>query len=350
MKNIERKEERKMKKFLNKVLNFLKRFPVVISLTIIVPSLVFLTRYLFTIEYAYHNYYYDGEELDINDSTFELTGIKKVGKVAQVSKNFSYQGGACYENDYVVCLDALESILIYDSVEMKLTHTVNTGIYDVTWHCNQIFFGPDFYKVSDKYPLLYVSMEHKDVHSTIVFRLYQKAGEYYVEQVQDIKLDFSKEEDTIYYPNSYYDYESGLLYYGGYTEETYMKSDSNKIKFYVFDLPDYREEYEILETKNAIDSFELPSETATQGGFISHGHLYQTFSFNSKTDPLRAPKMRVVDLQEKKIIKDYQNLGELFGVYEEFEHVAINRNGQMFSLGNPSNIYQFEFKAEQKSH
>ena len=68
-------------------------------------------------------------------------------------------------------------------------------------------------------------------------------------------------------------------------------------------MPSYREEYVELHTDNPIDTFELPSETATQGGFISHSHLYQTFSFNSKDNPLRMPVMRVVDLKNKKIIK-----------------------------------------------
>ena len=30
--------------------------------------------------------------------------------------------------------------------------------------------------------------------------------------------------------------------------------------------------------------------------------------------------MRVVDLHNKKIIKEYKNLGEQFGVYTEFEY------------------------------
>ena len=182
----------------NKFLNWLKSFPTIVSLCIIIPSLVAITRYFFSIEYYYHNYYYTGETLDVDDATFEITGINKIGKVSQSSANYSYQGGACYENYYAVCLDNFQSILIYDAETMQLAHTVNTNSFNVEWHCNQIFFGPYFYKVSDKYPLLYVSMEHANVHSTIVFRIYQQAGEYYTEQVQSIKLNFSEDKDIIY--------------------------------------------------------------------------------------------------------------------------------------------------------
>ena len=59
------------------------------------------------------------------------------------------------------------------------------------------------------------------------------------------------------------------------------------------------------------------------------------------------PVMRVVDLKNKKIIKEYKNLGESFGVYEEFEHVAINNKGRMISLGNPTSIYEFEYTDEE---
>ena len=332
----------------NKFLSWLTSFPTIVSLLIIIPSLVALVRYAFTIEYNYHNYYYDGEELDVDDASFEITAIKKIGKVSQASDNYSYQGAACYENYYAVTLDCFQSILIYDTTDMKLVHTVHTNTYDVTYHCNQIFFGPYFYNVRDKFPLLYVSMEHKDVHSTLVYRIYSQAGEYYTELVQQIVLEFANEEDTIYYPNSYFDFEDYSIYYGGYTENSYMKSDTNKLKYYQFPLPDYREEIEYLNTDNPLRTFVLDSETATQGGFISHHHLYQTFSFGKKDDPLRTPKMRVVDLDNEKIIKDYQNLGEQFGAYEEFEHLAISKNGRLISLGNPFYLYEFEYKSNLK--
>ena len=310
---------------------------------LLIPPLITIGQYLFNSDNEYHNDYYQGERLDIDDNKFELTGIKKIGKVSQSSSNYSYQGAACYKDKYVVCLDGLEAIQIYDSNSMQLLHHVD-GSFNREWHCNQAFFGDQYYKMSDEYPLFYISMEHKNVHSTIAFRIYKRGGVYHLEQIQTIKLVFDKEEDTLYYPNSYYDFDEGLIYYSGYTESNYMRSDSNKLKFYSFPMPSYKEEYYEFHTANPIDSFSLPSETATQGGFISHSHLYQTFSFGSKTDPLRAPVMRVVDLKNKTIIKEYNNLGEQFGVYTEFEHLAVNDKGKLISLGNPFDIYEFEYR------
>ena len=327
----------------NKFVSFFKKYSTILVCALVIPSLISIGQYLFTFNNEYHNEYYQGEVLDIDDSKFELTGIKKIGKVSQSSSNYSYQGAACYQDKYVVCLDGLEAIQIYDSNSMKLLHHID-GMFNREWHCNQAFFGDAYYKMSDEYPLFYVSMEHKNVHSTMVFRIYSRGGTYHIEQVQTIKLVFDKEEDTIYYPNSYYDPYEGLVYYVGYTESNYLRAETNKLKYYSFPLPSFREEYYEFHTDNPIDCFSLPSETAGQGGFISHSHLYQTFSFGSKTDPLRAPVMRVVDLKNKIIVKEYKNLGEQFGVYTEFEHLALNNKGKLISLGNPFDIYEFEYK------
>ena len=335
----------KWKNFLNKVWSWLKKYPTIITLCILVPSLAYIIRYASTNEYYYYNYYFDGEQLDVDEENFRLTGIKKIANVYQTSINFSYQGASCYQNYYAICADNFEAIIIYDTNKMNKgpVHIIETGTVNTDWHCNQMFFGPDFYSAHDKFPLLYISMESSKVHSTIAFRIYQLGGEYRVAQVQKLTLEFDDDKGPLYFMNSYYDYEDRTIYYGGYTKNTYMKEADNFIRFYTFELPDYRSSEEALRASESLATFELPSETATQGGFISDHHLYQTFSFNSKDNPLRAPKMRVVDLYERKIILDYQDLWKDFGVAEEFEHLAVNNEGKLFSVGNPFNIYEFEY-------
>ena len=338
--------KQKWKNFLNKFLNFFKKYPAIISLVIVVPVVAYIIKYWFTDEQFYYNVYFDGERVDVdNDDNFRLTAIKKVANVYQGSSSFSYQGAACYKNFYTVCADNFEAVIVYDTNKINKgpVHVIQTGIYNTDWHCNQMFFGTEFFSAHDKFPLLYISMESKDVHSTIVFRIYSLGGEYHITQIQQLMLEYDDDKGPLYFPNSYFDYESGMIYYAGYTKNSYMKEADNFLRFYTFPIPDYRTDYEELKTSEADETFELPSETATQGGFISNHHLYQTFSFASKTDPLRAPKMRVVDLQTKEIVVDYQDLYKTFGVAEEFEHVAVDNQGRMFSLGNPFNIYQFEY-------
>ena len=181
----------------NKFISFIKKYPFIIACAIVIPPSVSLTQYALATEIIFHNEYYEGEKLNIDDSKFELTGIKKIGKVSQASSNYSYQGAACYQDKYVVCLDCLEAIQIYDSNTMKLLHHIK-GQYNPQWHCNQAFFGSSYYKMSDEFPIFYISMEHKNIHSTIGFRIYSRGGIYQIEEIQTIKLVFDKPEDTIY--------------------------------------------------------------------------------------------------------------------------------------------------------
>ena len=49
--------------------------------------------------------------------------------------------------------------------------------------------------------------------------------------------------------------------------------------------------------------------------------------------------------EPKSPIKGFIAGGVIFGVYEEFEHVAVDNEDRIFALGNPYNIYEFEYKA-----
>ena len=260
----------------------------------------------------------------------------------------NYQGGTCYENYYFLCSNNFDTILIYDIETFKLKGVIYTNQTNVDYHCNTCFFGSDFYSASDPFPILYISMENEATRATIGYRITTEDG-YQIEEVT--RLNFIGDPNNkVYYPNSYYDHTSKILYYVGYTQKSYMKSDDNKLRYYCFFMPDYRYKKVDLKIENSFESFELPSETATQGGFISDGYLYETFSFHEKDNPLKTPKMRVVDLNNHMIIKDYQNLGETYGVYDEFENIAIARNGTLVAHGNIGfNLYEFHYTDGNKS-
>ena len=341
-----------MKKFLNnlksfglKTWAFLRKFPVIITMSILIPCLIYSGRYLFSTEYYYsHHLFYDGERINVQAERFALTGIKDVTKIMDISSFSNYQGGACYENYYAICSNNFECIIIYDMTTNKVEHAIYTNATNTDYHCNTCFFGPNFYSSEDKFPLLYISMENEPARCTNVYRIVQKAGQYKIEQVQQIFLEVDK-EDYIYFPNSYYDYSSGKLYYAGYTKKSFLKSDDNLLRYYSFDLPDYRITMPVLTSKDIDDRFDLPSETATQGGFISDGYLYQTFCFNSKTERVKAPKMRITDLVNHKVVLQYEDLGKEFGRYDEFENIAISRSGKLYATGQKRTmIYEFTYE------
>ena len=312
------------------------------TLFIAVPVLVSMIRSSFDVEYIFYNLHFDGERINVFHESFEITSIEKKIKVLDTTPYHNYQGGTCYGNYYFLCSNNFDTILIFDIEEFKLIGIIYTGQTNVDYHCNTCFFGTDFYSASDQFPILYISMENEPVRATIGYRIVYDGG-YRMEKVTEISL-IDNPDSKIYYPNSYFDYESGLIYYAGYTKKSYMQDENNRLRYYSFTMPDYRIKEAELNVNDCIETFELPSETATQGGFISDGYLYQSFSFHEKENPLKTPKMRVVDLNNQEIIHEYTNLGEQFGVYDEFENIAIARNGKLIAHGNIGfNLYQFHY-------
>ena len=332
----------KKESFFKRIWNWLKKFSSQVILSLLVPVVIYNFVYIFTDEFIYHNLSYSGVFFDADVDNFSVKEITPLFKIMDISSFSNYQGGTCYKNDYLLCSNNFECFLIYDMTTRKVEHTIFTGQTNTDYHCNTCFFGPDFYSSQDKYPLLYISMENEGVESTFVYRLASKGGSYVVEQIQELHF-VCDNADKLYFPNSYYDYDTNHLIYSGYTKNSYMKSDDNFLRYYSFTLPDYRlAEYDLL-TSSAYETFDLPSETATQGGFISKSYLYQTFSFNSDTDPLRMPKMRIVDLYEHAIVYDEQNLGQ-FGAYDEFENIAACEDGHLYGFGVKTlNVYDFKF-------
>lgn len=338
----------KFKMFLNRVLSFFKRFPVILVLGIFVAPTIYVGRYLFSPEHTFTNLYYQGESINGDPKNFEITEIKPLFKVTDISSFSNYQGGACYKNYYAVCSNNYECLLIYDMNTNKVAHTIYTNDVNTDFHCNTMFFGCDFYSSGDKFPLLYISQENQPSRCTIVCRIYKNGDMFSIKVIQTIYFETAPGEE-IYYPNSYYDYETYTIYYAGYTKNSYMKEEENKIKFFSFTLPDFRLNDVVLNTADAEETFTIDSETATQGGFVSDGYLYQSFSglqeaappFNKPGEP---PKMKIIDLNEGKVIKEYNDL-TIFDVHDEFENIALSASGRIFAHGNTHlKIYEFKYK------
>ena len=101
----------KFKLFLISIWNFLKKFPVFLLIGIFLPPAIYIGRYMFTGEYIYNNLYYSGESIDGEPENFEITEIKPLFKVTDISSFSNYQGGACYKNYYALCSNNYECLL-----------------------------------------------------------------------------------------------------------------------------------------------------------------------------------------------------------------------------------------------
>ena len=348
-------EKGKFKTFLIKARDFFKQFPVIIASAIIVPVLLYTGRYMFLAEDFYNNLYYAGEILPCKGSEFKIKKIKPVLNLMNISSYSNYQGGYCYENYYAIAGNNFECVLIYNMNTQKVEHTIYTQQTNTSFHCNNIFFGCDFYHAYDKFPLLYFSQENALIPCTIACRIENRGGVDTITPIQTIYLELS---EPLYYPNSYFDHSTGLLYYSGYTQNSYMRSSDNYLRYYSFLLPDYRVSTVSLTEDDALNTFKIPSETATQGGFISKGYLYQSFAGLSEAaapfnKPGEFPKFMIIDLNEGSVVykeEDLRAFGEGTAANEEFENVALAYNGKIYASGNTHlKLYEIEYIIESKS-
>lgn len=287
-----------------------------------------------------NNGVFEGYSMPKQEDKFVLQGVRRLFRIANYSSQNNYQGGAFYKHYYALVANDLENIVIYDMNDFSVDVVIDDTDENTLHHCNNISFGNTFYSPKDKYPLLYISMENAKIHATNVYRIYRSGNQLLTSKVQEIIFP-SSDECSVYFPNSYVDQKMNKLYYAGYTTNSSKKSDDNKLQFFRFALPKAPIENNIdnrtikLNLDDAEDTFQIESETATQGGFIANNHLYQTYGFKESA------KFRITDLLEHYVTYEVE-LGPL-GYYDEFENVATY-NERLYAFGIKSlSIFEFSY-------
>ncbi len=199
----------------------------------------------------------------------------------------SYQGAACYGKYLFQFSDHMGNVGVYDLEKRALLSVIDLKSNPL-YHCNNANFGK---KGEEEFPLLYVSMENIDAHCALVFRVERKGEEFSLTKVQTIVYPDPRKAG-VYYPNCMVDGENGFLYVMGYTQNSYNKSKNNFIKVTRFPLPVINDPIVEL-SGDGLDSFLLPSVTATQGGLVVDGNIYQTYGFDGSSS------FRVIDPEKK---------------------------------------------------
>lgn len=326
----------------NKFKSFLKSTPFILTASLVLPVGFSLFVYFIDPKTSFNNDSFDGYHMPELEEEFQLNSTTRLFKVANYSSQNNYQGGAFYKNYYFIAANDLENILIYDMDSYELEAVVRETDENTLYHCNTIAFGNTFYSPKDRFPLLYISMENAKVHATMVYRVHRQGNYYVTTKVQQINFP-STAQCGISFPNSYIDQKEQKLYYAGYTGGTYKKQEGNNLKFFRFPLPKAPTEDNKgvdlstvnLKTEEAEDSFELPAETATQGGFVANNHLYQVYGFEK--DPL----LIVTDLKNHQVTYKI-SIGSV-GNYDEYENIAVY-NERLFAFGIRSlSIYSFDY-------
>lgn len=197
----------------------------------------------------------------------------------------SVQGAAAYGSTLFLFFDHMPRI---DVINLQTKEQVQDIMMKetTTYHCNNANFGSERFDAADAFPLLYVSMENKAEHKCLVYRITGEAGSYALTLVQTITYP-EVTEIPLYYPNAIIDSENGYLWLSGYEIENWHAVEGNKTKYLKFRLPKLSEGDVTLKAADALEQYEYPAMTATQGAICRGGKIYQVYDVGPPTAYLR---------------------------------------------------------------
>ena len=272
-----------------------------------------------TIPYGLTKYPYYGETINLPVHSVAYSQHMRVTGISNI------QGSAVYGDYLFTANNGMSTITIFNMktkasvASISMTATAN-------YHCNNINFGAEKYDADDPFPLLYLSQENAAEHKAVVLRITLENGVYGATPVQTITYP-DNDAAGMYYQNAYIDKENGFIYVCGFNSNTYIAGDGIKIIYKKYALPSLSDGDTQLEASDVLDTFEIDALSATQGGFIIGGRLYQCFGGPSFGD--HSLNMCVIDLSVGAIVTRIIMSNNGFTVEPE---AAVNWDGGLYCV------------------
>lgn len=296
--------------------------------------------------YKAKTYTYTGESLG-SDNTLSCEAVAAIGGPVQ--------DGAVY-GDYLFSFNSVGVCKVYS---LKGYGQVSQFELDknsiVSPHSNAVCFGVDKYDENDEFPLLYTNIYNtysgnRSYDGTCnVYRITRSGNSFSSELVQIIKVGFTSDTskwsspggDVRPYGNFVIDTDNGKLY--AYT----MRDADKTTRFFEFDLPAFDAGEPdsatgvakvTLTADDITDSFSADYFRFIQGAAYYDGRIYSLEGFtNSTTDK---PTLRVVDLEEKKVISVIDLYGMGFKVEPE---TAYFIDGTLYYIDYSGGVFRVDF-------
>ena len=226
-------------------------------------------------EYAYT---YEGEKISFGRQNY--LNVSQLFTITPASSGLT-QGCACYGGYLFAANDFMAQISIYDLSTNQLVNVI-TFEQDTQLHCNTIAFGKWKYDAADFSPCLYISQERSSQRKCMVFQVTYNGSTFSLTKVQEINYP-TLNGSGLYYPNCMIDAQNGVMYIMSYSTNSYQQNDATKLIILKYNLPLPSIGDVTLLEAGLLDKKEVPSEYATQGGFINYGKLYQVFGMPPQT-------------------------------------------------------------------
>ena len=213
---------------------------------------------------------YNGRRIDLSEPGFRF--------IQGMSMN-NHQSSAIY-GDYIFAFtDKMAKVYLYNKRTQSLLYTLNQTEKDSLHHCNQSFFGTEFYDESDPFPLIYLTVNNNGTTAGGYMEAYRiipvmGAGDYEsftMELVQTVTLPIMSASNALGNANFVYNPNDKRLY-------TYSRdndSGSKICRITKWAMPTLSQGDITLTEENILDSWETGvSAVNMQGAAIKNNYLF----------------------------------------------------------------------------
>lgn len=275
-------------------------------------------------------YPYSGQKISLGNKC----ASKKVSTLQKTSKQ-AFQGASIWGHYLFAFVNEMKEINLYDmDADYRRIATITLEGHK-RYHCNTVNFGTEYATPSDPCPLLYVSMENAQEHKCVVLRMSLTEGVWNAKPVQTIT--FPAPSEFGYYPNSYIDRENSRILIGAYQNNDWKTpAKGNGLKWACWNLPKLAQGDVTLSMGEVLHQFTSPFLTATQGGQIEYGKLYQAYGVPGVSKTF----LKVMDIATGQTVSSLDLMD--CNIAEEPEAATIQGN-HLFIIGVSGGLYQLDF-------
>ena len=278
--------------------------------------------------------YYSGERITIKN---EIAYKKYMQIDISLFGKQSVQGCAQYNGLLFVTCNEMSVIAVFDLKSKELVGKI-TFTPVSTYHCNSMNFGIEKYADGDDFPLLYISMENIAEHKMIALRITKALDNTYSGEIKQTIIYPEPSESTQYYPNGALDNENGYLFVKGYTSNNYVAGPENKIRVRKWAMPKLSDGDVTLKVADALQTFDVPALTATQGEIVNNGKLLGCYGADWAGDG--SIHVAMIDPERERMVTDI--IMNSIGYTQEPESVFV-WNNEMYILDGAGEICRLYF-------
>lgn len=276
-------------------------------------------------------YNYDGIDLDM-----QYKHGYEISASTSIPEGYRSNQGMCVYGNYIFQFTGGSTgiLRIFERTSGSLV-AEHQNIY--SGHGGSCAFSNTFADADDDFPLLYVStcdynqqitvLRVQDVNTVNVYKSYY--------------LDSNK---VGYWSQQCYDFETGLCYSFGYTQNSFTESTNNPVKVAIFDMnKEVTNENQTIRFE-LVDSYEIPYVYVIQSCKFLNGLCYILSSYQSI---VQTSNILVFDASARAFVADFPNIpsalqGELEGI-DFVKNTSTGKYDMIIGVNGDPNYWKLSF-------